>query len=299
MRYWLVMPAAGVGRRFGDHIPKQYADLHGRTVMEWSLAPFLYDSRCLGVVVVLGQHDSFWPTVASRLPDVTGATSASEASVAAALADVTRLAERAAERRGAADAERFSDPALSLPSAPAVTLPKVTTAVGGNERSQSVRNGLAALAGRAAFDDWVLVHDAARPCVSRQDVDRLLERVQLHPVGGLLAAPAADTLKRAGSEQEVLETVDRASLWRALTPQMFRYGRLCAALDRALGEGRLPTDEAQALEWTGERPLVVEGSTTNIKITCADDLVIAVALMGTGVGVGETGEDRRENRFGN
>ena len=298
MRYWLVMPAAGAGRRFGEHIPKQYADLHGRTVMEWSLAPFLYDSRCLGVVVVLGVNDSFWPTVASRLPDVTGATRASEAHVAAALADATRAADRAAAKGGRPYGEGFSDPGLSIPTAPAVTLPRVITAHGGSERSQSVRNGLGALSGRAAVDDWVLVHDAARPCVSRQDVDRLLDRVQSHPVGGLLAAPAADTLKRASGEKEVLETIDRSSLWRALTPQMFRYGRLCEALDRALGQGRSPTDEAQALEWTGERPLVVEGSTINIKITSADDLVIALALMAARSGVGQTGEDS-ENRIGN
>ena len=293
MRYWLVMPAAGVGRRFGEHIPKQYADLHGRTVMEWSLAPFLYDSRCLGVVVVLGANDSFWPAVSSRLPDITGATRASEANVAAALADATRVAERAAAKSGRPEEEGVSDPALSLPTIPAVTLPKVITAQGGNERSHSVRNGLAALSGRARADDWVLVHDAARPCVPRQDVDRLLDRVQSHAVGGLLAAPAADTLKRASDDQEVLETVDRASLWRALTPQMFPYGRLCDALDRALGQGRSPTDEAQALEWLGERPLVVEGSTTNIKITSTDDLVIAVALMAARSGVGETGEDQQ------
>src|SRR3979409_990057 len=112
MRYWLVMPAAGVGRRFGEHIPKQYADLHGRTVMEWSLAPFLYDSRCLGGAVVLGMNDSFWPTVASRLPDVTGATRASEASVAAALADATRVAERAAAKSGGSKADGFTAPEL-------------------------------------------------------------------------------------------------------------------------------------------------------------------------------------------
>jgi 2-C-methyl-D-erythritol 4-phosphate cytidylyltransferase len=291
MRYWLVMPAAGVGRRFGEHIPKQYADLHGRTVMEWSLAPFLYDSRCLGVVVVLGQDDSFWPKVAARLPDVTGATRAAEASLAAALADATRVAERAAARSGGSDAEGFSDPALSLPTTPVVTLPRVVTAAGGKERSDSVRNGLAALAGRASADDWVLVHDAARPCVLRQDVDRLLDRVQSHPIGGLLAAPAADTLKRAGPDKDVLETVDRASLWRALTPQMFRYGRLREALDRALSEGRSPTDEAQALEWMGQRPLIVEGSTTNLKITSADDLVIAVALLAAHSGIGQAGEE--------
>src|SRR5690242_13089413 len=153
MRYWLVMPAAGVGRRFGENIPKQYADLHGRTVMEWSLAPFLYDSRCLGVVVVLGQDDSFWPAVAARLPDITGATRATEASVAAALADATRAAERAAAKHRGLVTEAVSDPGLSLPFTPAVTLPKVITAVGGKERSDSVRNGLVALAGSAAAGD--------------------------------------------------------------------------------------------------------------------------------------------------
>jgi 2-C-methyl-D-erythritol 4-phosphate cytidylyltransferase len=292
MRYWLVMPAAGVGRRFGESIPKQYADLHGRTVMEWSMAPFLFDSRCLGLVIVLGPNDTYWPAVASRLPDITGATRAS-ANIAAALADATRVAERAALRAGGADTEGFTDLGLTIPSIPAVTLPKVTTAVGGGERSHSVRNGLAALSGHAAGDDWVLVHDAARPCVSRQDVDRLLDRVQTHAVGGILAAPAADTLKRAGESKEIIQTIDRTSLWRALTPQMFRYGRLCEALDKAHGEGRMPTDEAQALEWIGERPVVVEGSTTNLKITSADDLVIAVALLAAHAGVGaeETEEE--------
>lgn len=293
MRYWLIMPAAGVGRRFGENRPKQYADLHGRTVMEWSLAPFLYDSRCLGVVVVLGPNDPYWPTVSSRLPDVTGATHAAEASIAVALADATRVAEKAAARPGYSDPERFTDPGLSLPTEAAVTLPKVIKASGGNERSDSVRNGLVALSGQAGRDDWVLVHDAARPCVMRQDVDKLLELVQSHPVGGLLAAPAADTLKRANTGKQVLETVDRARLWRALTPQMFRYGLLRDALDGAIAEGRSPTDEAQALEWMGHQPLIVEGSTTNIKITSADDLVIAVALLAAHSGLRERGEETK------
>jgi 2-C-methyl-D-erythritol 4-phosphate cytidylyltransferase len=257
--------------------------------MEWSLATFLYDSRCLGVVVALGQNDAYWPAVAARLPDVTGATRASEASVAAALADATRVAEKVIAKGRAAD--EFTDPGLSLPTKPAVTLPRVITTHGGKERSHSVRNGLAALSGRAGADDWVLVHDAARPCVLRQDVDRLLERVQSHRVGGLLAAPAADTLKRAGEDKDVIETVDRSHLWRALTPQMFRYRPLCDALDRAQEKGRSPTDEAQALEWMGERPLIVEGSTTNIKITSADDLVIAVALLGARGGAAAVDEE--------
>ena len=291
MRYWLVMPAAGVGRRFGENIPKQYADLHGRTVMEWSLATFLYDSRCAGVVVVISPNDPHWSSVASRLPDVTVATRATEPSVAAALADATRAAERHAgtdSRAGSGSGVTIHSP--SSRGSAAVRLPQVVTAVGGEERSHSVRNGLAALSGQALADDWILVHDAARPCVSRQDVDKLLDRVHVHPVGGLLASPASDTLKRAGTDKEITETVDRTGLWRALTPQMFRYGKLCYALDCALAEGRSPTDEAQALEWVGEKPVVIEGSTTNIKITSADDLVIAIALMAARAGARESGE---------
>ena len=159
--------------------------------------------------------------------------------------------------------------------APAV----VRVAGGGQERSHSVRNGLAELAKLANRDDWVLVHDAARPCLPRQDLDRLLAELATHPVGGLLATPAADTLKRSDASQEVQQTVDRAGLWRALTPQMFRYGRLCQALDQAHAGGRIPTDEAQAIEWLGDRPKIVEGAAANLKITSADDLAIAAALL--------------------
>jgi 2-C-methyl-D-erythritol 4-phosphate cytidylyltransferase len=146
-----------------------------------------------------------------------------------------------------------------------------------------VRKGLAALGSRALADDWVLVHDAARPCLSSDDLQHLLNRLWPHRVGGILATPAADTLKRASTElradPEVAQTIDRAGLWRALTPQMFRYELLCDALDRALATNRLPTDEAQALEWAGEHPVLVQGSAANIKITSADDLVLAAALL--------------------
>lgn len=222
MKYWLVMPAAGIGRRFGTDRPKQYAPLCGRTVIEWALAEFLSDSRCAGVVVALAQEDPYWAAIAPA---------------------------------------------------------NVLVAAGGQERSQSVRSGLAALAGRAVPDDWVLVHDAARPCLPRQDLDRLLSVLESHPIGGLLATPAADTLKRADGSGDVQQTVDRASLWRALTPQMFRYGRLCEALDRAHAAGRIPTDEAQAIEWMGDRPRVVEGAAANLKITGTADLAIAAALL--------------------
>ena len=269
MRYWLVMPAAGVGRRFGNTKPKQYALLQGRTVIEWALAPFLMDPSCAGVSISLAADDPYWGEVADRLAKLPGRT------------------------------------------------PELIFAGGGVERSHSVRKGLAALSSRALADDWVLVHDAARPCLSSDDLQHLLNRLGSHRVGGILATPAADTLKRASTElrasvdphssaeprpaadprpgvdprpssgprgtpvadPEVAQTVDRAGLWRALTPQMFRYEMLCDALDRCLATNRLPTDEAQALEWTGEHPVLVQGSAANIKITSADDLVLAAALL--------------------
>jgi 2-C-methyl-D-erythritol 4-phosphate cytidylyltransferase len=280
MRYWLVMPAAGVGRRFGNAKPKQYAPLQGRTVIEWALAPFLADPSCAGVSISLAADDPYWGEVADRLAKLAG------------------------------------------------HVPEIIRAGGGVERSHSVRKGLAALGTRAAAEDWVLVHDAARPCLSPNDLQHLLDRLISHPVGGLLATPAADTLKRASTELEsskdltrsiaqprssaeprrtaepragaetrtganpsltpashaganplVAQTVDRSGLWRALTPQMFRYEMLCDALDRSIAAGRMPTDEAQALEWVGEHPVLVQGSAANIKITSADDLVLAAALL--------------------
>lgn len=222
MKYFLVMPAAGSGRRFGGALPKQYAPLCGRTVIEWALAPFLRDRRCEACIIALAASDPYWKS-------------------------------------------------------PAVGKAKVTE--GGAERSHSVRNGLTALAGRAQESDWVLVHDAARPCLREADLDRLLGHLAAHPVGGLLASPASDTLKRADASGRVIETVERTGLWRALTPQMFRYGRLCEALDRAHAAHRRPTDEAQAIEWLGERPELVEGSAANLKITTAADLTLAAALL--------------------
>jgi 2-C-methyl-D-erythritol 2,4-cyclodiphosphate synthase/2-C-methyl-D-erythritol 4-phosphate cytidylyltransferase len=158
----------------------------------------------------------------------------------------------------------------------------LTAVAGGTHRSLSVRQALAALASRAAPADWVLVHDAARPCLQSEDLERLLTQLAAHPLGGLLALPAADTLKRAregDASARIAETVDRAALWRALTPQMFRYGRLCAALDAAHAAERFPTDEAQALEWQGEQPLLVGGSATNLKITTGADLQLAAAIL--------------------
>ncbi len=157
------------------------------------------------------------------------------------------------------------------------------TATGGATRMASVRAGLAALAGRAADDDWVLVHDAARPCLPRDDLGRLLAAVDAHPVGGLLARPVADTLKRgAGVPAEVVATVDRDNLWHALTPQVFRHALLRDALARAADAGLEVTDESAAVEHAGHRPLLVTGSAMNIKVTRPEDLALAERLLSGG-----------------
>jgi 2-C-methyl-D-erythritol 2,4-cyclodiphosphate synthase len=255
--YWLVVPAAGRGERFGAERPKQYLDIAGRSLLEWALAPFVADPRCRGIALALAAGDPFWPAVRARIAK------------------------------------------------------PLHEAVGGAARSDSVRNALAALPPEAAGSDWVLVHDAARPCLARSDLDALLAAVGAAAAaaaaggtsgdrsadrlddncGGLLAAALADTLKRgaappsatpaaaAGRHFDVASTVPRESLWRALTPQMFRLDALRAALAPAALAGRVPTDEAQAIEWSGGRAVLVPGAASNLKVTTPADLAIARALL--------------------
>jgi 2-C-methyl-D-erythritol 4-phosphate cytidylyltransferase len=223
LRYWLVMPAAGTGSRFGSTTPKQYLPLAGRSVIEWSLALYVADPRCQGMMVALAPGDQ----------------------------QFARLACAAA--------------------------PGMRTVTGGATRAESVLNVLQAMA--VGAQDWVLVHDAARPCLSRKELDDLLEGAGEDPVGGLLAVPLADTLKRADASLRTADTPVRDHLWRALTPQMFRAGTLRDALLAARAAGRHPTDEAQALEWCGQAARLVRGSAGNIKITEPADLVIAAAIL--------------------
>lgn len=154
----------------------------------------------------------------------------------------------------------------------------VRTATGAAERSGSVLSGLRALPADVDADDFVLVHDAARPCISADDVAMLVSRAA--PVGGgLLAAPVRDTLKRGNAERRVVATESREALWRALTPQLFRRGELTRALEAAQADGVAITDEAMAMERTGHRPLLVEGAEDNIKVTTAADLALAAYLL--------------------
>lgn len=146
---------------------------------------------------------------------------------------------------------------------------------GGLERCHSVLNCLHFLRNHAHDQDWVLVHDAARPCVRIQDIEKLISAVGENDNGGLLAIQVRDTMKRGLADNTVEKTVDRNHLWHALTPQMFRLGDLIRSLDVALDAAYLVTDDASAMEFNGAHPLLVEGNDDNIKITRPQDLQLA------------------------
>ncbi|CAE6941544.1 2-C-methyl-D-erythritol 4-phosphate cytidylyltransferase [Ectopseudomonas khazarica] len=218
-RFWLVIPAAGIGARMAADRPKQYLQVAGRSILEHTLQRFLDHPALRGVVVSLAADDPYWPVLAVA-----------------------------------------SDP-------------RIRRAAGGCERADSVLAGLETLKNEgAADDDWVLVHDAARPNLALEDLQRLLDSLADDPVGGLLAVPARDTLKRAGADGRVQETVDRSVIWQAYTPQMFRLGALRQALAQALRAQVAITDEASAMEWVGLAPRLVEGRADNLKVTRPEDL---------------------------
>lgn len=254
-RYWVLMPAAGVGKRFGAERPKQYLELGTWWVIDYSLDLFLNHPAIAGVVVVLGPEDPYWPQ------------------------------------------GRFAHHA------------RVHRATGGAERSDSVANGLECLANvlDAAEQDWVLVHDAARPCLTREDLDRLLQ-VLNSPVapdhGALLAVPLHDTVKRetptlrveggrlipvkrSEFKQDVslsfppmvAETLPREMLWRAFTPQAFPLGLLREALARVRADGSAVTDDASAVERLRYTPYLISARSDNIKITRPEDLALAAFYL--------------------
>jgi len=225
IRYWAVVPAAGVGRRMGGDIPKQYLSLNDRPVIEHTLDRLTGHAAISKVLVALAPDDGWWSETAF-----------------ANHADVLRVD-------------------------------------GGTERCHSVLNALQRLSELADDTDWVLVHDAARPCLRASDIDRLIEQLSDHPTGGLLGMPVRDTMKRADDSGRVKETVCRENLWHAYTPQMFRLGPLRDALSTALEQGSLVTDEASAMELAGLAPMLVEGHPDNIKITRPEDLPLAAFYL--------------------
>ncbi|MCL6416362.1 2-C-methyl-D-erythritol 4-phosphate cytidylyltransferase [Aestuariirhabdus sp. Z084] len=158
---------------------------------------------------------------------------------------------------------------------PGLQEPDVIRCDGGEERCHSVFNGLQRLHKHARDRDWILVHDVARPCIRRQDLQRLWDCLQSHEVGGLLGVPVRDTMKRTNVSGDIVATVDREQLWHAYTPQMFRYGLLRQALAYVLERDELVTDEAAAIEAFGYHPRMIEGASDNIKITRPEDLTLA------------------------
>jgi len=224
-KYWVVIPAAGVGKRMRVNNPKQYLKIHGETILELTLNCFSQNKQFSGIVVAVSKDDEYWPEIQLK---------------------------------------------SSVP---------IYVADGGAERCFSVLNALRVLSEYAADNDWVLVHDAARPCLRAEDISNLICQVGQHSVGGLLGLPVADTLKFCGDNQRVKRTVSRNGLWRALTPQMFRYRKLLNAMESATRVPERVTDEASAMEMAGYEPVMVEGSWDNIKITHPQDLSQAVLIL--------------------
>jgi 2-C-methyl-D-erythritol 4-phosphate cytidylyltransferase len=172
----------------------------------------------------------------------------------------------------AGDDGRFDSLAARLPS-------KVVAVDGGAERCHSVLAGLEWLCHNAQASSWVMVHDAARPCIRGSDIDRMITEVGAGEPGAILGVPVRDTLKRSDQDNRIVDTIDRTVIWRALTPQMFQLGALRDAIESALDSGVIVTDEAQAMERSGMRPKLVHGHADNIKITHPEDLELAELIM--------------------
>ena len=225
-KYWVVIPAAGVGKRMRADRPKQYLPLGDGSVLEQTIAIFNRHPKIAGIVVVVTEGDPYW-------------------------------AELNVE--------------CSVP---------LLVANGGTERCHSVLNGLELLQQHATeSDDWVLVHDAARPCLRQGDIDHLINELYDDEVGGILAVPVRDTMKRDDGAGRIAHTEDRNGMWHALTPQMFPMSLLRESLQQALADGFEVTDEASAIEHSGRRPKLVEGHADNIKITRPEDLALATFFL--------------------
>ncbi len=238
------MPAAGAGSRMQASVPKQYLSINGAAIIEHAIKVFLDNHEIQRIMVPLAENDQSF----SHL-------------------------NIAKDRR-------------------------VATTAGGSSRAHSVLNGLNALSVEGSHllvkdsqslvkdspslvedSDWVLVHDAARPCLSSALLEHLIDSLRDDDVGGILAVPAKDTLKRASKTQTIMATVDRSDIWQAQTPQMFRYGILKAALTSAIEQNLNITDEASALEYMGYQPKLVVGDAGNLKVTTPEDLALAEFLL--------------------
>ncbi|WP_299490529.1 2-C-methyl-D-erythritol 4-phosphate cytidylyltransferase [uncultured Shewanella sp.] len=216
-----VVPAAGVGRRMGSQIPKQYLMLNEQSILSHTLDCLLSHPKIKQVVVALHPDDQHFQHL------------------------------------------------------PQSTHPKLCQVLGGGERADSVLAALETVNEKA----WVLVHDAARPCLSHSDIDKLLFARDIFPQGVILGSPVRDTMKRVNSEQNIASTVSRENLWHALTPQCFIAKGLKDNIALALSNHIAITDEASAMEWAGISPGIIEGRADNIKVTHPDDLALASLFL--------------------
>ncbi|MEZ9762152.1 2-C-methyl-D-erythritol 4-phosphate cytidylyltransferase [Vibrio splendidus] len=214
-----VVPAAGVGSRMKADRPKQYLQIHGKTILEHTVEKLLSHPQVSKIVVAVSDDDPYYPELPLNLN------------------------------------------------------PQVIRVSGGTERADSVLSALDYIA-QQQLSDWVMVHDAARPCIQLSDIDKLISGAMTHDVGAILAAPVRDTMKR-GAQGQIEHTVDRVDLWHALTPQMFRSKPLRKVLSEALKQGVSITDEASAFEWKGLSPALIAGRSDNFKITQPEDLALA------------------------
>jgi len=222
-QYWVIIPAAGVGKRMQADRPKQYLPLYNKTVIEHTLDRLLSLNEITGVVLSISETDEYWPELNY------------------------------------------------------VSTKPLLIAKGGKERSDSVLNALKLLNKEVNVSEsiWVLVHDAARPCVRSDDVQLLINSASSKEDGGLLALPVKDTMKRSNNFNEIEETVTRDNLWHALTPQMFPLNTLMNALIRAEKTDMQITDDASAMELAGFSPVLIQAHEDNIKITRGFDLQLA------------------------
>ena len=218
-----VIPAAGIGKRVGASIPKQYLPLLGKTIIEHSLAPFLEHADITRVIVSLAENDEWFTNL--------------------------KVAKH----------------------------PKIETVVGGAERVDSV---LAAL-NMIDDEDYVLVHDAARPCIKNDDINKLIAQVEAKQQGAILATRVRDTMKRSNDYNSITKTVPRDNLWHALTPQMFINKQLVSAINESKHPEKI-TDEASALEMSGLPVTIVEGRSDNLKVTREEDLKLAAFYLSQG-----------------
>jgi len=218
-RLWVVIPAAGIGKRMGVDIPKQYITVCDKAIIEHTVEKFTSRNDLQGILVALSNSDQHWSTL--------------------------ELSENN----------------------------KITTVTGGEERYKSVYNALCSLKNKAGDDDWILVHDAVRPCITTSEIDQFIADLDhLNGIGGILALPCFETMKKANTNHEIEETIDRKFIWHAQTPQMFRYKKLFLAIEKIMNENIFITDEAMAMELAGYKPMLIQGTHSNIKITDQNDL---------------------------